>query len=265
MLAVYGADFSGAMSPKIFYVYGELDGDTLTLKSYTVCDDRLDLYHAIVQSGDALWGLDFPFSLPVGALPMLGFADRDDMMRSVTGMTRKVFAAFIEQHMQDYPRKCADDHGIYCRATDCAVHAHSVFKTVNPNLRVMLYAGLKMLRYLTDAGINVYPFTKTYHADYARVYEIYPSYAWQAVGLKRSIDIDGFIDRFNTLGHLRVISAIDSDAINNQDLADSVVACVMMATAYVTQKMNTSWDNQLPIFTDDEWKRRHIEGLIVRF
>lgn len=268
MQNIYGADFSGAMNPKIFYVHGVLDGDTLTLKSYTACDDRLDLYHAIVSSYHALWGLDFPFGIPAAALPILDFGNREEMMNTVTRMTRQDFADFIKDQLQDHPRKCTGDHNIYCRATDIAVNAHSVFKTVNPNLRVMVYAGLKLIRYLMDAGINVYPFGNAigeYNSERSSVYEIYPSYAWQKVGLKRSTNIDEFIGRFNRLGHITVTSEIDSETIKNQDLADSIVACVMMATAFVTQEIYKGWDYRLPCVTDKEWEFRFIEGLIVRF
>ncbi len=268
MRHIYGADFSGAMNPKIFYVHGILEDSILTLKSYITCDDRLDLYHGIVRSKDAIWGLDFPFGIPSIALPRLGFSSYEEMLSGINQMTRKGFARFIDESMQDYPRKCADKHSAYCRATDIAVNAHSVFKTVNPNLRVMLYAGLKLIRYLRDAGINVYPFGNAqggYDPEYTTVYEIYPSYAWQKAELKRSMDIDKFIEKFNRLGYLTVINEIDKSAVDNQDLADSVVACVMMAAAYVTQNIDKSWDYRLPIVTDEEWQHRHTEGLIVRF
>ena len=44
MQNIYGADFSGAMSPKLYYVHGVLEDKRLTLKSFTICDDRLDLF-----------------------------------------------------------------------------------------------------------------------------------------------------------------------------------------------------------------------------
>jgi len=264
VVRVYGADFSGAMNPKIFYAYGDLDGSRLTIKDYVVCDDRLDLYQAIVSLEVGIWGLDFPFSMPADALPILGFDNRDEMLDVVTRMTRKEFARFIDVSLPDYPRKCEGEHSLYCRATDVAVNAHSVFKTVNPNLRVMMYAGLKLIHYLSQHGVNVYPFGE-YSAGQSNVHEIYPSYVWQKAGLKRSTDINRFIEQFNALGLVSVSCEFDTGAIDNQDLADSIVACVMMATAYVTQEMSRGWDYQLPIFTEDEWGWRSIEGLIVRF
>jgi len=268
MVRVYGADFSGAMNPKIYYAYGELDESHLTLKDYVYCDDRLDLFNAITQSGQAIWGLDFPFSIPTGALKALGFDSRDDMLSAIVSMTRKEFAQFIEVKLQDHARKCAEADGIYCRHTDVAVQAHSVFKTVNPNLRVMIYAGLKLVHYLLQAEVNVYPFGNIvggYSPERPSIYEVYPSYTWQKTGLKRSTDIDSFIEQFNALDLISVSCEFDTRTVKNQDLADSVVACVMMATAYITQEMDKGWDYRLPICTDEEWNWRYIEGLIVRF
>ena len=268
MLSVYGADFSGAMNPKLYYAHGVLDGHHLTVKSTVACDDRLDLYHAIISSDDAVWGIDFPFSIPSAAMRKLGYDNHAELLRSVARMTRKEFADFIADEMDDYPRKCIERDLLYCRHTDVALQAHSAFKTVNPNLRVMIYAGLKMLFYLSEVGVNVYPFSNSqreFDPAYPCVYEIYPSYAWRQVGMKRSTDIDAFIERFNDLKLITVSCDVDSGTVQNQDLADSIVACLMMATAYVTQEMNQGWDYRLPIFTDDEWEWRHIEGLIVRF
>lgn len=273
MLNVYGADFSGAMNPKIFYAHGVLEGSYLTLKSTVTCDDRLDLYHAIVQSGRSIWGLDFPFSIPAEAMTTLGYASINEMLASLARMTRREFADFIASEMDDYPRKCTTYDKRYCRHTDIAVQAHSVFKTVNPNLRVMLYSGLKMIAYLVHAGVNVYPFTRflsnvaneIYDPWYASIYEIYPSYAWRRIGMRRSLDIDTFIEKFNDLNLITIMSELNTDMIKSQDLADSIVACVMMAAAYVTQDMKQGWDYRLPIFTDKEWEWRNLEGLIVRF
>lgn len=264
MLNVYGADFSGAMNPKIFYAHGILEGSDLTLKSTVTCDDRLDLYHAIVHSGRSIWGLDFPFSIPAGAMQKFGFEKRQNMLTAFARLTRKEFAELIASEMDGYPRKCTTYDKLYCRHTDAAVQVHSVFKTVNPNLRVMIYSGLRLVLYLSQAGVNVYPFGEA-DLTYPSVYEIYPSYAWQAVGLKRSLNISDFLSRFNDLNLIQVDSEIDHAQIASQDLADSIVACVMMAAAYVTQDMKQGWDYRLPIFTDDEWEWRNLEGLIVRF
>ncbi len=60
---IYGADFSGAGDPSkgIYFAHAELQGEKLAVTRVTHCDDRLDLFHAIVASR-APWGLDFPFS-----------------------------------------------------------------------------------------------------------------------------------------------------------------------------------------------------------
>ena len=271
MLNVYGADFSGAMNPKIFYAHGVLAGSHLTLKSTVECDDRLDLYKAIVRSVNAIWGLDFPFAIPSSANWKLGFHHRNDMLYTVSRMTRKEFAKYVAFELSNYPRKCVEHDTFYCRHTDIAVHAHSVFKKVNPNLRVMLYAGLKLILYLAESRVNVYPFNNlareepVYDESFATVYEVYPSYAWDKVGMKRSLNIDEFITRFNDLNLITVENELDVTELGSQDLADSIVACVMLAAAYVTQDMKNGWDYRLPIFTEDEWEWRYIEGLIVRF
>ena len=221
-------------------------------------------FFAIIESNDSIWGLDFPFSVPAAALVKLGFESRKEMIEAVCKMTRKQFAKFVADRMNDYPRRCHDGDIQYCRHTDNAVQAHSVFKTVNPNLRVMLYAGLKMLKYLADCGINIYPLGN-FDSTFPTVCEIYPSHTWKKIGMKRSTDVDTFLERFNSQNILFVECDFDTELVNNQDLADSVVACVTIATAYLNQNMACGWDCRLPIFTEQEWKQRQVEGLIVRF
>jgi hypothetical protein len=89
---VFGADFSGAKNPSrgIYYAIGELEGSTLRLEAVRHCEDRLDLYGAIVAS-KASWGIDFPFAIPEEAYPQLGLADWDDLLQLAIKSSRSDF------------------------------------------------------------------------------------------------------------------------------------------------------------------------------
>jgi hypothetical protein len=257
-MKVYGADFSGAQQPRnICYVEGELDRDLLTITQMTHCDDRLDLFAAIVHSR-APWGLDFPFALTRQIYEWLGVAGWEGLLAQVARMHRYEFR---EIHLGHQEGKCREP-GIYCRYTDVAVNAYSAMKQHNPNMRGMTYGGLKLLAHLRQANVQVYPFD-AYDGDAARVYEVYPSHTWKQVGLPRGMDMQRFADHFNRLEAVPLQVRLEWETVENQDMADSVVACV--TTAAALSGLEPGWDICPPAVTAAEWQHRHDEGLIIRF
>lgn len=92
---VYGADFSGAREPKgIYYAKGRLSGATLTVDKVQRCDDRLDLFTAIVDS-NAPWGLDFPFGVATQAYERLGLSDWPSLLALAGSLDRKEFRTYL--------------------------------------------------------------------------------------------------------------------------------------------------------------------------
>jgi hypothetical protein len=257
-MKVYGADFSGAEKPRnICYVEGELDGDVFTITKTTHCDDRLDLFTAIVKSG-APWGLDFPFALTRKMYDLLGVSGWEGLLRRVAGMRRHEFR---DIPLGRFEGKCTEP-GIFCRHTDVEVNAYSAMKQHNPNMRGMIYGGLKLLAYLRQMDVRIYPFDD-YEGDAARVYEVYPSYAWARVGLPRGMDMQRFADQFNRLESSPFEVRLNDEQVEHQDMADSIVASV--TTAAALRSLEPDWDTCPPAITVPEWQHRHAEGLIIRF
>jgi len=60
---------------------------------------------------------------------------------------------------------------IYCRAVDVVAGAFSPLKKTNPTMRMMTYAGLKLLSYLRRLGHRVYPFDQI-DLRASRLYEV---------------------------------------------------------------------------------------------
>jgi hypothetical protein len=257
-MKVYGADFSGAARPRnIYYVEGELDRDLLTITQVTHCDDRLDLFAAIVHSR-APWGLDFPFALTQQAYKWLGVGSWEGLLTQIARMHRREFP---EKLPGGHEGKCAKP-GIYCRHTDVKVNAYSPIKKYNPNMRGMTYGGLKLLAHLRQMDVQIYPFD-AYGEGAARVYEVYPSHTWKQVGLPRGKDMQRFADHFNRLEAVPLEVRLELETVENQDIADSVVACV--TTAAALSELEPDWEKCPRTVTAAEWQHRHDEGLIIRF
>ena len=261
---VYGADFSGAGDPSkgIYFARAELQGQHLTVGEVVHCDDRLDLFRAILASR-APWGLDFPFSYSSLAFPDLGVLTWEECRRLAMSRTREEFHDFLQEVAPHCEARCTE-HGGGCRRTDAAAHAWSPFKCNNPDLRSMTYAGLKLLTYLHDAGIRIYPFDAAPDHEKARLYEIYPSHSWKCVDVQRSAQrLQRFIAKFNQLGVLDVAPSEDIRA-DNADSADAVVACITMAAAIRMYDIESAWENRPSFASEEEWRLRRQEGIIVR-
>ena len=141
----------------------------------------------------------------------------------------------------------------------------SPFKGTNPNMRSMTYSGMKLLAYLRQLGHVVYPFDK-YQDNVARPYEVYPSYLWRNLGLKRNIDIREFIRRFNLNFNLKIDMQLKEGQIDSLDASDAVVACASLGQVIYEFQIDSknSWDKKLCWINEQEWENRLLEGLIVR-
>ena len=182
-MQVFGADFSGAQNPSkgIYYAQGSLSAGKLSIEQIVHCDDRLDLLTAIHFS-KAPWGLDFPFSIPIEAFKRLKINDWNELVSVVVECNRKDFDFFIADSDIPSCNGICQQPSSCCRAVDASVKSFSPLKRINPNMRMMTYAGLKMLSYLRRFGHKVYPFDP-FDLSVSRIYEVYPSHGWGQVGL----------------------------------------------------------------------------------
>jgi hypothetical protein len=223
-MQVYGADFSGARNPSkgIYYAQGFLSAGELSIEQIVHCDDRLDLLTAIHFS-KAPWGLDFPFSLPAEAFKQMKIKSWRDLLDITARYQRNDFGAFIENSgIPSCELKC-QGHSNCCRAVDGSIKSFSPLKKTNPNMRMMTYAGLKLLTYLRNFGSVVYPFDH-FEQGVSRLYEVYPSHTWKQVGLHRSTDLGPVAELFYEKYGFKVKSENHPLRMENLDVADAVVA-----------------------------------------
>ncbi len=181
-MKVYVANFSGSQnqSKGIYYAQGSLNAGKLSIEQIIHCDDRLD----------------FPFSLPAEALKQMKLRSWRDLLDLAANYQRSDFGIFVEDSgMPSCELKC-HGHSNCCRAVDGSIQSFSPLKKTNPNMRMMTYAGLKMLSYLRNFGNVVYPFD-LFEQGISRLYEVYPSHTWKQVGLKLNKDLNQFVNRFN--------------------------------------------------------------------
>lgn len=260
-MKVYGADFSGAKTPRIHYATADVTDAGIKVTQVIACDDRLDLFATIVDSG-AAWGLDFPFALTRVAYDWLRVDGWEGLLQLAVHSSREEFAAYLEEHVKAFEGRCRDHNG-FCRQTDAILGAYSGLKRFNPSMRAMLYGGLKLLAYLRNAGVQVYPFD-AWHSTSARVYEVYPSHTWMQSGLRRTMDLSLFMKRWNAIDGQKLPLHIPAEwlRVATQDIADSVVACVTMAA--LVGQLELHWQSCPIMVTDAEWQLRHHEGVIVR-
>lgn len=268
-LEIYGVDFSGGKNPDIYYVYGDLlrdeNGAYLRIWEWGQYDDRLDLFQHIIRSqANAMWALDFPFALPQPAYSVLGVKNWDELLTSTSQLTRANFLTWLEKHIPRNEKAC-EIPSVRCRVTDVVNFTKSPLKQVNPNLRAMIYGGFKILHYLKrysqemERSLHIFPFDPPYSPC---LFEVYPSHTWRKVGMERTTHLREFVNRFNQLNLLEVILPPEMDQVHSQDLADSCVACITLATAI---HQGAFANTGKPSFaTDEEWAVRHSEGLIVR-
>jgi hypothetical protein len=266
-MKVYGADFSGARNPSrgIYYAEGSLSGHTLNLERVVHCDDRLDLL-ATIHFSKAPWGLDFPFSVPAEAYRLLKVKNWEELLKLAVEKGRTGFVQYLESSgLPGCEAKCRGG-SICCRFTDAAVQAFSPFKNTNPNMRMMTYSGLKLLYYLRQLGHRVYPFDQ-YASGVSRLYEVYPSWGWRQVGLKRSKELlPLFAERFYERFGLKVkgLAECSMNATESADAADAVVACASLAFELAGGKLEPDWQQQPTWASGVEWLNRHKEGLVVK-
>jgi hypothetical protein len=90
-LFIYGCDFSGAQNPtnKIYVTRATLVANRLHMEEIRNCEERLDVYQAIVTS-KAPWGVDVPFSIP-GQYLNDKFGSWARLLRYTTTNSRKSF------------------------------------------------------------------------------------------------------------------------------------------------------------------------------
>ncbi len=260
-MKVYGADFSGAKTPHIHFAEADVTDAGITITQVVACDDRLDLFAAIVDSG-AAWGLDFPFALTRLAYDWLQADGWEGLLELAVRSSREEFADYLQQHVEPFEGRCREHNG-FCRETDALLGAYSGLKRFNPGMRAMLYGGLKLLAYLRKADVRVYPFDE-YDASVARLYEVYPSHTWMQSGLRRTKDLSLFVERWNAVDGQKLPLQIPSEweQVATQDMADSVVACVTMAA--LVREIEPQWQKCPIMVTDAEWQLRHDEGVIIR-
>jgi hypothetical protein len=110
-------------------------------------------------------------------------------------------------------------------------------------MRMMTYAGLKMLFYLRNFGSVVYPFDP-FEQGVSRLYEAYPSHTWKQVGLPRDTDLGPFVKLFYEEFGFKVKIANHLVNMENLDAADAVVACVTMAYALERYELEYDWNRQ---------------------
>jgi hypothetical protein len=128
-------------------------------------------------------------------------------------------------------------------------------------MRAMTYGGLKLLAYLRQVGVAIYPFDE--HVSGSRVYEAYPASVWSLPGLDRQMDIQSVASRLNELDLLDLRLPPDL-TLESNDARDAVLACATTAAAISRYNIERSWDTRPPNVTLREWEKRHIEGVIVR-
>jgi len=263
-MQVYGADFSGAMNPSkgIYYAEGRLYDSTLNIESVVHCDDRLDLLVAIHSSKDP-WGLDFPFSLPVEALEKMKIGNWSELLAKVVECKRSEFDRLISDCGIISCEAWCREQSVCCRAVDASIKAFSPIKRYMPNMRMMTYAGLKLLSYLRKFGNVIYPFD-CFDLSVSRIYEVYPSHGWRQVGLQLNKDLNQFVNRFYEQYGLSVSVKDNHLSMESPDAADAVVACITMGYALYRYDLEADWARQDTWISDLEWANRHQEGLIVK-
>jgi hypothetical protein len=257
-MRVYGADFSGAKSPQITYTVGEFEEDgTFEIIKLMPCDDRSDLLGGIMTWG-GIWGLDFPFSLPMSYIPQ---NDWWALSQSVITASRQEFYNWLDT-LGRFEGKCGAE-SVLCRKTDQAMNAYSPLKRVNPGLHAMLYSGLKILWYCASQGIGIYPIVEP-SGRKTQLYEVYPSHTWLKVGMQRSTNLKAFVEGFNKLGIIKVTLPEEFHTVDNQDIADSIVACITIATIMKRDRLFEDFSKQPAFASNEEWRVAINEGLIVR-
>lgn len=256
---VYGADYSGARDPsnKIYYARCRLDRKQITVEKIVKCDDRLDLYDAIVSS-NAPWGLDFPFALPKAGYRALKLPGWTELLDYATNSERDQFlnSPLIQLSCESkYSNESLRD----CwRETDIAVDSFSPLKRNNPNMLSMTYGGLKLLAYLRKQGVKVFPFDNL-DKSHSRVYEVYPSNTWAFLGQARS-----FTNLPVILAGVSSVQYRVGLSIPNQDAADAVIAAVTLAACIREFRLEDDWSKFPPCWREEEWNARNLEGVIVR-
>jgi hypothetical protein len=263
---IYGVDFSGAKdaSERIYIAQGQLTDDgVFTLENCWSCDDRLDLYAAILANDkNAIWGLDFPFAPAFPAYERMGFSQWEHWLQLANRSTRSMFSSHLASTFLPHEGRCHSSNWA-CRHTDVACHAASPFKQVQPNMRSMVYAGWKLLHYAQNAGCSIYPWN--YKANVPILCEVYPSHTARLATGKRALEIHTVAQLTTLYGGFRKLTISDDLCIPpTQDAVDACIACLTLAAVYVRDRVALEQGNQPSFSSKLEWENRQYEGLIVR-
>jgi len=263
-MKVYGADFSGARdaSRGIFYAGGTLRQGTLLIEQVVHCDDRLDLLAAIHFSR-APWGLDFPFSITIEAMKSLNISGWEELLEVVANYERSNYDLFISGSGIDSCEARCLETSVCCRAVDAGIKAFSPLKKTNPNMRMMTYAGLKLLAYLRRLGNTVYPFDCP-DRERSRLYEVYPSHTWLQLGLSHSLSLEVLLEQFQKRYNLKLEIEDHLLQLESLDAADAVAACITVAYGLDHYDLEVDWSRKHSWISDAEWERRQQEGLVLQ-
>lgn len=261
---IYGVDFSGARDPSrgLYYARGVLKRGSLTIDQIIQCDDRLDIFKAILHSPSP-WGIDSPFSLPKMAFQELGLETWPTLLETVYHLTRDAFLQRLGDMFQSSCEGRCKRGSIYCRGTDVATASFSPLKRTNPNMRSMLYGGLKLLYHLYHCGCRIYPF-QNLNRKVSRLYEVYPSHTWRRLGLTRNKDLGELQERFKREYDFQLYVAPSLLHTESIHAADAVVACLTLAYVQGRWQIDNDWERFYPWVQREEWAEASKEGLIVR-
>lgn len=264
---IYGCDFSGAKNPegRIFIASGRLSGASFTVEQVYSCEDRLDLTH-FIKTSRAPWGMDFPFSVPEYYLEHQYASSWDKFIQGAYEDTREQFK---QRFGQIHSGKSSRD----LRETDIAVDAKSPVSSTPIAMHAMLYGGRKLLYNLRE-DVSVYPFDP-YRENASRLYEVYPGYGWKALKLKSSdplalhninasfkAQVDSGFEVFITAEAAE--ATLDDNGKANLHARDAVMACIEMAYCNHKYGLESSGQIQPDFATEQEWRLRALEGLVVR-
>lgn len=270
-MLVYGCDFSGAKDPsgKIYVTIGRLTDHRLTILEVKDCEDRLDLFY-MIKNNPAPWGLDFPFSIPMGHLNEHYQSSWHYFIREAYGDTRMQFKSRFGK-VHSGKNNLRD-----CRVTDIAVNGKSPISETPISMNGMLYGGRKLLFNLLN-DVSIYPFD-SYREDTSRLYEVYPSHGWSKLGLNREDPLalaqisDFFKRRVDSsfdieLDISKIPKLTSGDKIGRlvDHASDSVMACIVLAYSLYRSPLDALWNLKPSFASDEEWALRGQEGLVVRY
>jgi hypothetical protein len=263
-LLIYGCDFSGAQNPtnKIYVTRAALVANRLHIEEIINCEERLDVYQAIVAS-KAPWGMDVPFSIPREYLKLNDkFGSWTRLLRYTTTNSRKSFREnFLREH------SIRGNHAIF-RATDRQVNGKSPISNTPIDMIGMIYGGFKLLDCLVTGGqTSIYPFMPLVSTG-SRLYEVYPKHTWDLLNLKNlnsshALIPECFQKKIDNNFEITYSTQLNFSSIT-KDGMDSLVACITLAYCIYQSDIDSDWNKAPGFASNEEWDTRYDEGLVVR-